>query len=90
MRSRQGSLVVSGFGVSGKDGSRIVAERAQRRAAFRTARRSSARCRTSFATEPYVVLNLNTPDFTTAARLAEGINKLLGDGHGAQRWMRFR
>jgi flagellar P-ring protein precursor FlgI len=26
------------------------------------------------------VLNLNTPDFTTAARLAEGINKTLGSG----------
>ena len=26
------------------------------------------------------MLNLHTPDFTTSARLAEGINKLLGDG----------
>ena len=25
------------------------------------------------------MLNLNTPDFTTAARLTEGINKLLGE-----------
>jgi flagellar P-ring protein precursor FlgI len=35
---------------------------------------------TSFASAPNVMLNLHTPDFTTAARLAEGINKLLGDG----------
>ena len=35
---------------------------------------------TNFASTPNVVLNLNTPDFTTAARLAEGINKMLGDG----------
>jgi flagellar P-ring protein precursor FlgI len=33
---------------------------------------------TQFGHEPYVVLNLDTPDFTTAARLTSGINKLLG------------
>jgi flagellar P-ring protein precursor FlgI len=33
---------------------------------------------TNFATQPFVMLNLNTPDFTTAARLVAGINKLLG------------
>ncbi len=34
----------------------------------------------NFASTPNLVLNLNTPDFTTAARLAAGINKTLGDG----------
>ena len=29
---------------------------------------------------PFVLLNLHVPDFTTSARLTEGINKLLGDG----------
>jgi flagellar P-ring protein precursor FlgI len=33
-----------------------------------------------FGKQPYVVLNLHTPDFTTAARLTEGVNRLLGAG----------
>jgi flagellar P-ring protein precursor FlgI len=33
----------------------------------------------SFTSQPFVVLNLHTPDFTTASRLAGGINQLLGD-----------
>jgi flagellar P-ring protein precursor FlgI len=73
----QGSLVVSGFGVSGKDGSRIAVNvpSSGRIPNGATVERSVA---TNFATEPYVVLNLNTPDFTTAARLTDGINALLG------------
>src|SRR5690606_27558430 len=35
---------------------------------------------TNFGSEPYVVLNLNTPDFTTAARLSDGVNQILGPG----------
>jgi flagellar P-ring protein precursor FlgI len=73
----QGSLIVSGFGVSGKDGSRIAVNvpSSGRIPNGATVERSVA---TNFATEPYVVLNLNTPDFTTAARLTDGINSLLG------------
>lgn len=73
----QGSLVVSGFGASGKDGSRIAVNvpSSGRVPNGATVERSVP---TNFATEPYVVLNLNTPDFTTAARLTDGINKLLG------------
>jgi flagellar P-ring protein precursor FlgI len=33
-----------------------------------------------FTAHPHVLLNLHTPDFTTAARLAGGINELLGEG----------
>jgi flagellar P-ring protein precursor FlgI len=33
-----------------------------------------------FAADPVVVLNLNTPDFTTAARVTQAVNSLLGDG----------
>src|SRR5690606_5320826 len=33
---------------------------------------------TNFTSEPYITLNLHTPDFTTAARLTDGINSLLG------------
>ena len=73
----QGSLVVSGFGVSGKDGSRIAVNvpstgRVPNGASVERAVASN------FASEPYIVLNLNTPDFTTASRLTDGINNLLG------------
>ena len=73
----QGSLVVTGFGASGKDGSRIAVNvpSSGRVPNGATVERSVA---TNFASEPYVVLNLNTPDFTTAARLTDGINNLLG------------
>ncbi|NLG77106.1 MAG: flagellar basal body P-ring protein FlgI [Xanthomonadaceae bacterium] len=73
----QGSLVVSGFGVSGKDGSRIAVNvpSSGRIPNGATVERAVP---TNFASEPYIVLNLNTPDFTTAARLTDGINALLG------------
>ena len=73
----QGSLVVSGFGVSGKDGSRIALNvpSSGRVPNGATVERAVP---TNFASEPYIVLNLNTPDFTTAARLTDGINGLLG------------
>jgi flagellar P-ring protein precursor FlgI len=34
--------------------------------------------RSDFASQPFVLLNLNTPDFTTATHLSAGINTLLG------------
>jgi flagellar P-ring protein precursor FlgI len=73
----QGSLVVSGFGVQGKDGSRIAVNvpSSGRVPNGASVERSVA---SNFATEPYIVLNLNTPDFTTASRLTDGINTLLG------------
>jgi flagellar P-ring protein precursor FlgI len=73
----QGSLVVSGFGVQGRDGSRISVNvpSSGRIPNGATVERAVPN---NFATEPYVVLNLNTPDFTTAARLTEGINQMLG------------
>ena len=73
----QGSMVVSGFGVSGKDGSRIAVNVPS---SGRVPNGASVEksVPNSFTAEPYVVLNLNTPDFTTAARLTDSINKLLG------------
>lgn len=73
----QGSMVVSGFGVSGKDGSRIALNipSSGRIPNGATVERTVT---SNFSTEPYVVLNLHTPDFTTAARLTDGINNLLG------------
>ena len=75
----QGSLVVGGFGVSGKDGSSIAVNvpSAGRVPNGATVEKEVP---SGFTTEPYVMLNLHTPDFTTAARLTEGINKLLGEG----------
>ncbi len=74
----QGSLVVGGFGVSGKDGSRIAVNvpSAGRIPNGATVEREVA---TGFDKTPFVMLNLHVPDFTTSARLVEGINKLLGD-----------
>ena len=75
----QGSLVVGGFGVSGKDGSSIAVNvpSAGRVPNGATVEKEVPN---GFTQEPYVMLNLHTPDFTTSARLAEGINKLLGEG----------
>jgi flagellar P-ring protein precursor FlgI len=75
----QGNLVVSGFGVSGKDGSRIALNvpSGGRIPNGATVERSVP---SNFASAPHVTLNLNTPDFTTAHRLADGINRLLGAG----------
>jgi len=74
----QGSLVVGGFGVSGKDGSRIAVNvpSAGRIPNGATVEREVP---TGFDKTPFVMLNLHVPDFTTSARLVEGINKLLGD-----------
>jgi flagellar P-ring protein precursor FlgI len=75
----QGNLIVSGFGVEGRDGSRISINvpSAGRVPNGATVEKEVPN---DFAALPRVTLNLNTPDFTTATRLAAGINKLLGDG----------
>lgn len=75
----QGSMVVSGFGINGKDGSRVSLNvpSSGRIPNGATVEREVP---TNFTSQPFVMLNLNTPDFTTASRVAEGINKLLGDG----------
>jgi flagellar P-ring protein precursor FlgI len=75
----QGNLVVSGFGVEGRDGSRIAVNvpSAGRVPNGATIEREVP---SDFASAPYVTLNLNSPDFTTASRLASGIDKLLGAG----------
>jgi flagellar P-ring protein precursor FlgI len=75
----QGSLIVSGFGAAGKDGSRIAVNvpSGGRIPNGATVEREVA---TAFAGQPYLMLNLHTPDFSTAARLADGVNRLLGAG----------
>jgi flagellar P-ring protein precursor FlgI len=75
----QGSVLVSGFGISGKDGSRISLNVPS---SGRVPNGASVEREVpvKFASDAHLVLNLNTPDFTTAARVAAGINKTLGAG----------
>jgi flagellar P-ring protein FlgI len=75
----QGSLVVSGFGVNGKDGSRISLN-VPSSGRIPNGANVEREVLTKFGEDPFLVLNLNTPDFTTAARVAAGINKVLGAG----------
>ena len=75
----QGNLIVGGFGASGNDGSRVTvnipsAGRIPNGASVE--RHSPA----SFGNSDSILLNLNTPDFTTASRLAARINDELGPG----------
>ncbi|MGH8219258.1 MAG: flagellar basal body P-ring protein FlgI [Steroidobacteraceae bacterium] len=78
----QGNVLISGFGVMGKDGSKMSLNvpSSGRIPNGATVERAVP---VRFAGDPNVVLNLNTPDFTTAARVASGINKLLGAGTAA-------
>jgi flagellar P-ring protein precursor FlgI len=75
----QGAMAVSGFGANGKDGSRISLN-VPSSGRIPNGATVEREVQSNFTNTPNVVLNLNTPDFTTAARLAEGINKKLGDG----------
>jgi flagellar P-ring protein precursor FlgI len=73
----QGSLVVSGFGAKGNDGSRIVSNtptvgRIANGAIVERAIPSG------LMQNDYLTLNLNTPDFSTAQALADVINSRLG------------
>ena len=75
----QGSILISGFGVEGKDGSSITVNIPSSGRIPNGATVEHA-VPNSFDGTPYVTLNLNSPDFTTAARLTDAINKLLGAG----------
>jgi flagellar P-ring protein precursor FlgI len=75
----QGSVMVSGFGVAGKDGSRVSVNvpSGGRIPNGATVEREVAN---TFGSQPFVMLNLNSPDFTTASRLTDMFNKTLGTG----------
>ena len=71
----QGNLVVGGFGISGDDGSRVSLNvpstgRVPNGATVERVVPST------LGTTDSLILNLHTPDFTTAHRLAESINTL--------------
>jgi flagellar P-ring protein precursor FlgI len=73
----QGSLVVSGFGAEGADGSRIVANTPTvgRIANGALVERAVV---SGFMQNDFLTLNLNYPDFSTAKILADTINLRLG------------
>lgn len=75
----QGNMVVGGFGAEGGDGSSVTVNipSVGRIPNGATVEREVA---TPFTQAGPVVLNLNTPDFTTAMRVAEKINAVVGDG----------
>ena len=75
----QGNLVVGGFGASGADGSSVTVNipSSGRIPNGGTVERSVGN---EFLTREFIELNLHTPDFTTATRLAAQINSTLGDG----------
>ena len=75
----QGNLVVGGFGIEGDDGSRVSVNvpSTGRVPNGATVERMVP---SALGTAESLVLNLNTPDFTTAARLTESINASLGAG----------
>ena len=73
----QGDLVVGGFGAEGQDGSKISVnvKSAGRIAGGAIIERT---VETSFTQSSELVFNLLRPDFTTATRVAERINEMLG------------
>ena len=75
----QGSVMVSGFGVAGKDGSRVSVNvpSGGRIPNGATVEREVPN---TFGSQPFVMLNLNSADFTTASRLTDVLNKTLGTG----------
>jgi flagellar P-ring protein precursor FlgI len=73
----QGSLLVSGFGVSGADGSRVSVNNPLN-GTIPNGATVEREVLTPFSLGQTLTLNLHTPDFTTAKRLAETINDTLG------------
>jgi flagellar P-ring protein precursor FlgI len=73
----QGSLVVSGVGAEGSDGSSVVVNipSVGRIPNGATVERSVAN---PFDESDSIVFNLNTPDFTTTSRMVESINRTMG------------
>ncbi|MGI9272106.1 MAG: flagellar basal body P-ring protein FlgI [Woeseiaceae bacterium] len=75
----QGNLIVGGFGASGADGSQVTVNipSAGRIPNGATVERTVPN---DFLNSDVVVLNLNSPDFTTSNRLAAEINNTMGEG----------
>lgn len=75
----QGNLVVNGLSAGGQDGSKITVN-SPLVGRIPNGATVEQTVPTSFETGNELVFNLNTADFTTANRMVESINKLLGEG----------
>ncbi len=75
----QGNLIVGGFGISGNDGSKVTVNvpSVGRIPNGATVEKAAP---TSLGETNSLILNLHTPDFTTAKRLADTINTAIGRG----------
>lgn len=73
----QGSLLVSGFGAAGADGSRISVN-VPSSGTIPNGATVEREVLTPFALGDTITLNLHSPDFTTAKRVAAAINDTLG------------
>lgn len=75
----QGNLVVGGFGADAGDGSRVTVNipSAGRVPNGATVERT---VKNAFNVGDHIILNLHSPDFTTASRLSNAINHTLGKG----------
>src|SRR6202034_1138069 len=75
----QGNLIVSGFGIEGNDGSKLTVNvpSSGRIPNGATVERSVP---TQLAQGDFIILNLNDPDFTTATRLVQSLNRGIGSG----------
>lgn len=75
----QGSIVVSGFGIQGIDGSKVTVNVPSSGRILNGAMVEQI-IDTPFGDSSEIVLNLHQPDFTTSTRLAEVINNAIGAG----------
>ena len=73
----QGNLIVSGFGVSGSDGSKVTVNQTTV-ARIPNGAMVEREVPNPFDSMNKLVLNLNQGDFTTAKRIVQAINKVLG------------
>jgi flagellar P-ring protein precursor FlgI len=74
----QGNLIVSGFGVQGNDGSKLIVNVPSSGRIPNGATIEKA-VPTQLAQGDAIVLNLNDPDFTTATRLVQTVNRGIGE-----------
>ncbi len=75
----QGNLIISGFGAEGADGSSVVVN-ALNSGRIPNGATVEREVPNPFSKDSKLVMSLNSPDFTTAMRVANSINESLGGG----------
>lgn len=75
----QGNLIVGGLGVTGKNGSSVTIN-VPSGGRIPDGATIEKDIPNPFAKSKHIVFHLNAPDFTTARRLADSINKTMGQG----------